>query len=153
MSSFHHCDRFSRAADRGERDEEKRKGRDPRLENLIYSHPCLQLITSHLFHRGFTTEFLSTLLRNLVKDQSVTGVSPLQVLVRSDKKLLQVMPPPGISDPLEQSARSCTQLTIDRRACSATAPAPSTHSPILSPLSSHCLLLQLTTRRHYLPGG
>lgn len=149
MSSFHPCDRFCGAVDGGERDQETRKGRDLRLENLISSNPCLQLITSHLFHRGFTTEFLSTLLQSLVKDQSVTGVSPLQALLRSDKKLLQVMP--------LLLGDHCSNGTAMSKVCDHARSADDPRQPhrLQHPLSpipfSHSFVVRRTARRHYLP--
>lgn len=143
MSSFHPGDRFSPSSSSSEQDggvrHPKNRQRDLRLhENLIPRNPCLQLITSHLFHRGFTTEFLSSLLTGLHKDESLTGVAPLQALLRPDKELLQVIFSSFSwgSDPLlhqqqagsgrqgnkKQCAQSwCWSFAIDRCSCSGVA--------------------------------
>lgn len=74
------------------------------LAHLISSNPCLQLIASHLFHRGFTGDFLSSLMQRLRKEERVTAVSPVHALLTGDKNLLQVTLFPSLTQPVTRLA-------------------------------------------------
>src|SRR5438128_630775 len=50
------------------------------VDGSFSAHPYLQLISSHLFHRGFTTEFLFSLIQHLKWEQPSTKKTPLKVL-------------------------------------------------------------------------
>lgn len=54
------------------------------------SHPYLQLISCHLFNRGFTHDFLHSLLQSLKDQQKVSRKTPLQVLMEGDQSILEV---------------------------------------------------------------
>lgn len=54
------------------------------------SHPYLQLISCHLFNRGFSHDFLHSLLQSLKEEQKSSKKSPLQVLMTADQTILEV---------------------------------------------------------------
>lgn len=61
------------------------------------SHPYLQLISCHLFNRGFTPDFLHYLIQRLKEEQEFSGKTPLQVLMKGDKSILDVSPDNAIT--------------------------------------------------------
>lgn len=51
---------------------------------------ALQMMSSHLFNRGFTAEFIYFLMYRLKEAESLSGVTPTEVLLSANQELLEV---------------------------------------------------------------